>query len=111
MPLILLTSISIATQLLVWLNAPREAIPLDEFDYIMRASIFAIAFLVGSFVNRTYVKRLEENTYQINFQALISEISFDFVSINQANLDEKINNMLDKVGGFFQVGPSLYFSD
>lgn len=108
-PLILLTAVAIATQLLVWMNSPREAVQLDQFDHIIRIGIFIIAFLVGSFVNKTYVRRLEENIHQINFQKLISEISSDFVSVNQLSLDGKLDIMLNKIGHFFQVDRTYIF--
>jgi hypothetical protein len=34
---------------------------------------------------------------------MISEATYDFVNINQSNLEEKINHMLSKMGTFFQI--------
>lgn len=109
LPLILLTVISIITQLAVWAYAPRHAISVDSFDYIVRIGIFVIAFLIGSFVNKAYVTRLKENIYQAEFQKLISEIAFEFVNVRQANVDEKLNDMLHKIGCFFQVDRAYVF--
>lgn len=108
-PLILITAVSIATQLLLWIIGPTETIQLDRFDYIIRIGIFLIAFFVGSFVNTAYIKRIKENAYQIEFQRLISDISSDFVSVNQLNIDEKIYDMLHKIGRFFQVDRTYIF--
>ncbi|MEG6521948.1 EAL domain-containing protein [Desulfotomaculum sp. 1211_IL3151] len=108
-PLIALMAVSVATQLLVWINSPEGVIQLDRFDHIVRISIFLIAFWVGSFVNKTYIKRIKENIYQIEFQKLISDISFNFISVNQINIDEKVNDMLYKIGHFFQVDRAYIF--
>jgi len=107
--LTLITLVSIATQLFVWFNAPQGPVAMDEFDYFIRIVVFITAFIVGSFINKTYNRRLEENIYQANFQKLISEISFDFVSISQENLAKKANNMLEKMGCFFQVDRTYIF--
>ena len=103
LPLVLLTIASVFIQLIVWLYAPKGTVQLDEIDYIMRACFFIVLFFIGAYVNRTYIRRLNENIYQVNFQKLISEISFDFISVNQRNLGEKIDVMLDKIGRFFHV--------
>ncbi|HBR02737.1 MAG TPA: bifunctional diguanylate cyclase/phosphodiesterase [Ruminiclostridium sp.] len=108
-PLILVTAMAIITQIIVWIYAPAGAIQMDKFDYILRIGIFVIAFWIGSVVNNIYLKRLKENIYQIDFQKMISEISFDFVSVNQASIDEKINNMLNKMGRFFYVDRTYVF--
>ena len=92
-PLVLLTAVSIATQLLIWVNSSAEVVHLDRFDYIARIGIFLIAFFICSFVNTAYIKRVKENTYQIEFQTLVSEVSSDFVSVTQLNIDENIHNM------------------
>lgn len=108
-PLVLLTAVSIATQLLIWVNSSAEVVHLDRFDYIARIGIFLIAFFIGSFVNTAYIKRIKENTYQIEFQTLVSEVSSDFVSVTQLNIDENIHNMLHKIGRFFQVDRAYIF--
>jgi diguanylate cyclase (GGDEF)-like protein len=103
LPLILVTSVSIITQVLVWMYAPKGMIQLDQFDYILRIGMFFIAFMIGLFVNKTYIKKLKENVRQMNFEKMVSEISSDFVSVSQQNIDEKINTMLNKIGCFFDV--------
>lgn len=108
-PLILLTIVSVATQLLIWINSTVEVIHIDKFDYIARIGVFLIAFFIGSFVNVSYIRRMKENLYQTEFQALVSEISTDFISIKQINIDEKLDNMLHKLGSFFEVDRTYIF--
>ncbi len=108
-PLILVTLVSILTQIIVWIYAPQEPLPMDRFDYIIRMGMFLIAFWIGLIVNDIYIKRLKENIYQKNFQKNISEISFDFLTVCQNTLDEKIGNILTKTGEFFDVDRSYIF--
>ena len=60
----LLTATAAITQVFVWIYAPRGAIYIDEFDYILRISILLLTFVVASFVNRIYIRKMEENIYQ-----------------------------------------------
>lgn len=108
-PLICLTATAVSTQFLVWFCAPRRAVYVGEFDYIARIAIFLIIFWVGLFVNDNYIKKLKENKHRMQFQKLISDISSDFVSINQKNINEKIHDMLHKVGLFFRVDRTYIF--
>ncbi len=41
--------------------------------------------------------------FETQFQQLIAEISTDFLTANRSNYDEKVNNMLEKIGRFFDV--------
>lgn len=102
-PLILVTGVAIVTQIMVWVFAPRGAVQVDEFDHIIRIGMFIIAFSIGSFVNGIFVKRIRENNAQIEFQTAISEISFDFVSVDIANIETRIGNMLARTGRLFQA--------
>ncbi len=111
-PLVMATATSVITQILVWVYAPQKAIMVDRFDHILRIGIFIIAFWIGSIVNKTYLKKLKENIYQADFQRLISEISYDFVSIKKSSMDEKINEFLYKIGRFFKVDRAyVFFTD
>lgn len=108
-PLILITAMSVFTQILVWINVPVKSVQVDEFDYVMRIGIYIIALWLGLFINRVYIERLKENSRQIEFQKLISDISFDFISVSQLNFDGNINAVLKKTGLFFKVDRTYIF--
>lgn len=108
-PLILITAMSVVTQLLLWINVPGKRVQVDEFDYVIRIGIYLIALWLGLFINRVYIERLKENSCQIEFQKLISDISFDFISVSQSNFHGNINAMLKKTGLFFQVDRTYIF--
>ncbi|MEL7609292.1 MAG: EAL domain-containing protein [Bacillota bacterium] len=103
MALVSITVSAILTQAFLWTVAPAVLVEVNQADYIVRICILGIAMFLAFYVNKVYVLRLKDNAYRIRFQKLISEISFDFVNINQSNLNEKINAMLGKIGLFFQA--------
>lgn len=107
--LVLITMVSVATQVFVWIHAPKGAVYIDEFDYVLRIGIFLIALMVGSFVNQSCISRMEENVFQADFQKLVSKITADFININQMNMDEKFADLLDRVGQFFLVDRTYIF--
>lgn len=107
--LILLTAVSVATQILVWSNAPEGAVHIDEFDFILRIIVLLVACAIGIFVNVTYNNEIKDNAFQLNFQRLVSEVSVDFVTINQMNMEEKFAALLEKIGQFFHVDRTYIF--
>jgi diguanylate cyclase (GGDEF)-like protein len=107
--LISVTIVAIITQTLVWLYSFGSSTHVDVFNYISRIVIFAIIFLIVSYINKIYISKLKENAYQIGFQRLISEVSFNFVGINQSNFDEMATDMLKRIGRFFQVNRTCVF--
>ncbi|MGI6751873.1 MAG: EAL domain-containing protein [Anaerovoracaceae bacterium] len=106
--LLLLGGVSIVTQLILWRNLPPEGIiQLDEFDFIIRIGILLIAVWLGTFLNRSYIDRLKENNYQMDFQKLVSEVSFNFLDISEMDMEEKMQMMLRDIGTFFAVDEAL----
>ncbi len=101
--LILVTATAVACQVLIWIYGPKDSVQIEAFDFILRIALFITAFMVGLVVNNLYLTRVAENIKQIDFQKMISEISFDFANVSQANIDEHIAAMLQKVGRFFAV--------
>jgi PAS domain S-box-containing protein len=51
----------------------------------------------------------ERIRFQNAFQKLVADVSFDFISSNILNIDEKINRMLEKSGSFFGIDRSYIF--
>ncbi|MGE5404285.1 MAG: EAL domain-containing protein, partial [Candidatus Saccharibacteria bacterium] len=105
-----LTVVILLTQLWVWIRMPIAQVQIDGSDYLGRIGIFIIAIWMSYYVNKVYIRRLQENEEQIRFQKLISQISADFVQVTQFNLDEKINNMLKSSGEFYGLERTYLFS-
>lgn len=53
---------------------------------------------------------IRERDYIIRFQKMIIDISFDFMTINPENFDDKINNLLKRIGVFFKVDRTYLFT-
>ena len=60
--------------------------------------------MIVNLINRKKANDLLQN--QINVQRLINKISSDLVSVDNRNIDVKINRMLQQVGEFFDVDRS-----
>ncbi|HHX61588.1 MAG TPA: EAL domain-containing protein [Epulopiscium sp.] len=103
------TVIAIITQRLMWILNPEVTVLIDQYDYIARIGVFATAFLIGYYVNRIYIAKIKENNAQIAFQKINSEVSLEFVNVNQENLDTKINKLLLNIGAFFQIDRAYIF--
>lgn len=108
--LISTTIVAIFTQFLIWMLVPEVTVVVNKYDYILRIGTFIAAFLVGLYINRIYVAKIKENQYQIASQKLVSEVLFDFVNVNQENLDDQVNNMLEKIGVFLNVDRTYLFT-
>lgn len=99
--------VTVLTQVVVWIVAPEVLVAIDQLDFVGRIGIFLIGIGLAMYVNKVYISRLKENADQIRLQALVSEISTDFVTSNLGNIDEKINNLLAKAGAFFGADSAL----
>lgn len=55
---------------------------------------------MGSDNNKNYTDKIKEKDYQIEFQKMILDIAFEFMSLNQENYNDKVDNLLEKVGEF-----------
>lgn len=91
------------TQITMWVLAPSMTVKVDASTHIIRIILFCMGILVAFYVNKIYILRLKENADKTRVQKQIAEISSDFVNVNIFNIDEKINNMLEKIGKFSQV--------
>lgn len=104
------TIIAIITQRLVWIIRPESYVLVDKYDFILRILILMIVFSLGSYINRIYISKLKENEDQIEFQKMVSDVSFEFLTLKQENFDEKINMLLGKIGNFFHVDRTYMFT-
>ncbi|MGE5422373.1 MAG: EAL domain-containing protein [Ignavibacteriales bacterium] len=100
----------ILTQIYVWVRMPIANVQIDASDHLARLGIFAIAIWMAYYVNKVYIKRLEENEVQIRFQKVLSQISADFVNVAETNLGEKIQRILKLSGELFELDRTYLFS-
>ena len=95
--------VTLMTQIIVWAASPDVAVTIDSNDFVGRIGIYLIGIVLAIYVNRIYVERLKQNAGQIALQELITEISTDFVTVNEYNIGEKILALLSRTGTFFKT--------
>ena len=101
--IIWLSIIILLTQIGVWILVPSATVPVDGADHLARIGILSLTLWLAFFVNRIYIKRLEENEEQIRLQKMISQISTDFVNASVSNIEDKIHGILKLIGEYSQV--------
>lgn len=101
--LIWATITATASQALIWILKPDQQVNINKYDYAFRILLFLMAYIVGSYVNNIYVKKIRENEYQMDFKKIHSKVSSDFVTINKENADQKIDNLLEELGMFLEA--------
>lgn len=103
---VVLTTIAISalsTQILVWILKPEARLVVDKADYLGRIGILCITIWLAFYVNKIYIKRLSQHAEQLSLQKFISEISSDFINVNQLNIDEKMNWVIRILGKLFSI--------
>lgn len=93
---------AIMTQVLVWVRTPTALVEINEADYIVRLGFIGIAAILSIFVNAIYITRLKENTFFGQKQKLLSDISRDFISAEESNINDKIYSSLEKCAEFLK---------
>lgn len=108
--LIATTIITLLSQLLVWAFRSTSYIYLSNFNFALRILFILVAFALGSYVNRIYTARVKENKEQIRFLEIVSDITFDFLTFEEKNSEEKIQKLLQKTGDFFDIDRIYLFT-
>ncbi len=70
-------------------------------DYQQRLVVYVVLSFIIYFISHLYRQRLHESEEQTALQKEISEISSEFVSVNIDNFGMKLNDMLRRLGSFF----------
>ena len=99
--LILTGTVTLATLLLLWVIIPSQTVSFMSMDHISRIFIFIMIIWIACFINQIYRKRLVQYEEQVRQQELIAEISADFVSVDERNIDSKVSRLLEKCGEYF----------
>ena len=97
---IILSVSIILTQLVMCILLPELTITIGSANYIIRLFIFLIAIWFANLGSRIFQTKLSENAEQIGFQKITTEISTEFISVNEQNLRKKIDLALSKLGTF-----------
>jgi|LGVF01.2.fsa_nt_gb diguanylate cyclase (GGDEF)-like protein len=93
----------VTTLVLLWGINPDVSIEVNALGHLERIALVIILIAMAMYVNNIFIKRLEENDEQVQFQKMISKISADFITFNEVNYNEKITNLLEMCGRYYQV--------
>lgn len=100
---------AILTQICAWFLLPSVSMRIDGFTYATRITMLAIIVALALYVNRIYIRRLEENEAQISYLKMTAKISADFVTVTALNQTEKIQLLLEESGTSLQVDRCLFY--
>lgn len=108
--LLMITISALITQLMVWLLNGEIYLEIGQESFIFRLLFLIVAFFLGSYTNKVYIAKVKENKKQAAFQKVVSDITFSFLTFNDENSDEKIQNLLKEIGEFFNVDRTYLFT-
>lgn len=95
--------VAVITTLITWIFQPSTFVIVNEYEYFIRILSYVAAFALGSYINKVYLSRIKENEVQFEFQKMVSDISYQFVILNQSNFSDQVDYLLNKIGVFFKV--------
>jgi len=104
--LILINASIIASQIYTWVTVPAITTEIVGIDHLLRIGFYLVALGLVSFINFIYVNRLKETERQIHFQRMLFDISSNFLTMSEADADQKINYMLEKTTDYLQFDQS-----
>lgn len=94
--------LSVLTQVVLWVYVPRLPMWVEGPDYVVRLTVMGLSALLVFYVSHVYVSRLEKNIYDTQAQALMAELSQEFISAEECNLDQKLHAALQRCGRFIK---------
>lgn len=107
--LITVSVTAIVSQLIIWVYQVHGPGYPSIYSLATKIFFYFVFFILGLYINQIYVAKLKENTFQIDLQKLIADISCDFARIDIFNMDQYINSMLAKTGVFFNADRCYIF--
>lgn len=94
--------------LFLWAYRPTAEIRIDWIYFSIRLGVIGFIALSAIYVNRVYIKRLQENRNHTAMQAIATEISQNFVSVSAANIEKKLYQTLERCGKFIQCDTAYF---
>jgi diguanylate cyclase (GGDEF)-like protein len=96
-PLLLIGTSTIITQVIVWIIKPANTIEIIGTDYFARIGILIIGLIIATFVSNIYRSRLEENNKQLKeienlaFHDYLTNLPNKFLFLEQLNHSIKLS--------------------
>lgn len=99
----IILSVSIVLSLVImWVLKPEATVTISHADHMMRLGIFLTAIWSARFGSRILQNKLKENAEQLSLQKITTEISTEFISVNEQNLSKKIDIALSRLGNILK---------
>lgn len=100
------------SQVFTFIVIPHSFVRIDDGHHLLRIALISFSFFIAYLVNQLYLKHLNDNTKQLQFQETLSNISSLLVNADRINLPEKVNGILRYLLDYsdLQRGHLFYFS-
>ncbi|MGI6506915.1 MAG: EAL domain-containing protein [Saccharofermentanales bacterium] len=89
------TAASIVIQIGFWIAYPEVPVIINGNEYATRVFIIVVSFAIVRYLTREYASKLKGYQKFAKEQRILEKISSSFISINEENVKEKLNEMLD----------------
>lgn len=94
---------SLFTLLWIWYKSSTKVVVFTSMDHVVRIILVLGIFTIAYYINRIYRLRIVENEEKLNAQKLLSRISSIFISTNESNLEDRINEVLKLCGESYKL--------
>jgi len=101
--LIIIASTTLLTNGWVLLKHSDGIIRFTVFDHLVRLFVLSLVICIAFYINQIFLHRLKYSAAQIKLQKFLSHISANFIAANEANINDKIYDMLLLIGQNFDA--------
>lgn len=101
--------VSLMTLGWLWLKTPTITVTVSNTDQLIRIFLITIFLALAIYVNRIYISRIKENEEQIGLQKLLTRITAIFVTVNETNIRDQMEEILGLSGNHFHADRAFIF--
>lgn len=101
--LLIIASTTLLTNGWVLFRHSDVTIRFSVFDHLVRFFVLTLVICIAYYINQIFLHRLKYSEAQIRLQKLLSQISANLITTNEANINDKIYDMLLLIGQNFDA--------
>lgn len=102
---------TLITHAFIVVRAPEITLVIGPSNYLSRTIIYLIGSIGAYAISNIYLKRLGENEEKAKMQQMISNISRNFITLNNKNINLKVVDMIEDIGSYLEDIASNYNCD
>lgn len=91
-----------------WHRQPEYSVELSLLEVSSHITIYIVFAFLSSYVNKLYIERMKEQEEHIILQGEIARISKEFISANQENINDRIEELLRTCGELFRIDHAYF---